>query len=107
MGELVKLNLESWKIRINENPRRNTMKIYIDLNKDESIAFKNFMMVVKPEEVGQRDFMRHIFFEGIEALKNKLVEGAKEYAEQHKEELASSGVDVETMFKDQNVEIVE
>ena len=93
MPETVKLNIDNWKIRLDERSR-GRMKFQIKLNKEETEAFKAFTETVKPEEVSLDDFVKSIFLTGIETMNKRLVEMVQEYAKEHKEELSSSGIEV-------------
>tara|TARA_R100000951_G_scaffold98292_1_gene88229 strand:+ start:6795 stop:7142 length:348 start_codon:yes stop_codon:yes gene_type:complete len=89
----IKLDVENWKIRVDERSR-NRMKIQIKLSKDESLGYKHFAEVCKPAEVSDADFMKIVFFTGMEALNQQIVQQVQEFALNNKEELASSGITV-------------
>ena len=78
------------------------MKLHINLNKDEAVAFKNFSDICKPEA----DFMKTIFLTGIEAMNQQLADLVRKYAEENKEELAASGITV-LEGEDGNVQLAE
>lgn len=48
------------------------MKIALKLSREESEAFKSFMIAVKPEEVKEEDFYKQIFFMGCRSLDDQL-----------------------------------
>ena len=50
------------------------MKLQIKLGKDEALAFKNFMEMVKPPEIAESDFLKGIFKIGVETMETKLME---------------------------------
>ena len=93
MTETVKLNIDGWKIRLDERSR-GRMKFQIKLNKEETEAFKVFTDTVKPEEIPLDDFVKSIFLTGIESMNKKLVEMVQKYAEEHGGELDSSGLEI-------------
>jgi len=93
MPETVKLNIDGWKIRLDERSR-GRMKFQIKLNKEETEAFKAFTDTVKPEEVPLDDFVKSIFLTGIESMNKKLVEMVQKYAEEHKDEFNPSGIEI-------------
>lgn len=70
------------------------MRLHINLNKDEGLAYKNFADVCKPEEVTDADFMKTIFLTGVEAMNKQLAEMVRKYADENREELAASGITV-------------
>ena len=108
MKETVKFNTDDWKIKIVERSK-GRMKIQIKLSREESQAFKNFTETVKPEEASFDDFAKSVFLMGIEYMNIKLSSMMKDYAEAHRDELASSGVDVDSLLdcEDPDVEIIE
>jgi hypothetical protein len=89
----IKLDVNSWNIKIRDR-RNNRMRLQINLTKDEGLAFKNFSSICKPDEVTDSDFLKTVFVTGIEALNTQLSEMVRQYALEHKEELASSGITV-------------
>jgi hypothetical protein len=104
-AEGIKFNLETWKIRVRDRSN-NRMKLHINLNKDEAVAFKNFSDICKPEDVAQGDFMKTIFLTGIEAMNQQLADLVRKYAEENKDELAASGITV-LEGEDGNVKLAE
>lgn len=91
--ESIKFNINHWKVRINER-RHNRMKLQVNLRKDEAEAFKNFMTMCKPDEVNETDFIKTLFYMGIEAANNRLAQMVQDYAKENKDELAASGITV-------------
>ena len=91
----IKLDFDSWNIKITENDRRNVLKLYVNLNKEESMAFKNFMSTVKPDNVTENQFIKAIFSLGVESMEGQLIRAVEE-------QMAASGVDL-----GESVEIVE
>lgn len=89
----IKFNIESWNIKVRER-RNERMRIQINLNKDEGLAYKNFGEVCKPEDVSDSDFMKTIFLMGIEAMNKDLSRMIKDFAKENKEDLALSGITV-------------
>lgn len=70
------------------------MKLQVNLSKEESEAFKNFMEMCKPQEVSELDFVKTLFYMGIEAANTKLAAMVQDYAKENKDELAASGITV-------------
>lgn len=70
------------------------MKIQVNLSKEEAEAFKNFQEMCKPQEVPETDFVKTLFYMGIEAANQRLAEMVQDYAKLNKEELAASGITV-------------
>jgi len=72
------------------------MKLQIKLNKSESEAFKAFAETVKPSEIGDAEFLKSIFFKGLETMNEQLIEMTKSYIDDHREELEASGFSFDT-----------
>lgn len=112
MKEHVTFKPQDWDFKIVERTK-GRMKIQIKLNKDEAEAFKNFTESVKPEQAPFEEFTKSIFFMGIEYMNVKLASAIQEYTKTHKEELASSGIDVNKILSSEipvessSIEIVE
>ena len=93
------LNPDNWNFKITERSK-NRMKIQIKLNRDETESFKNFTDTVKPKDTDVDTFCKYIFLTGIETLNVKLSEKVKEYVASHKEELTTSGVNIDIDSED-------
>ena len=93
LPDKIKFDFDSWNIKIKER-NRNRMKLQIKLDKDQSIAFKNFASVCKPDDVTDHDFIKTIFLTGVEAMNKELASLVQQYAKENKEELAASGITV-------------
>ena len=114
MGETIKLNVESWKIK-QEDRSRGRMKFQIKLNKNETQSFKVFTETVKPDEVSQDDFVKSIFLTGIESMNQKIMSMVEEYAKENPEDFKAQlvemqdledSLDVKEDTKDSETEIV-
>lgn len=91
--EEIHFNIDSWKVRIN-NRRNNRMQLRINLDKDESLGFKNFMDLLKPDNVTDEIFVKNIFLQGIKVMQDELSRLVREYAEANPEELEKMGVEI-------------
>jgi len=85
MAETVKLKTSEWKGDTEERSR-GRMKLTFKLSKDEAESFKNWSEVVKPEGIDENQFLKTIFFNGIEALNKQL----SEIAEKEKDKLIAA-----------------
>ena len=101
LPDKIKFDFDSWDIKIIER-KRNRMKLQIKLDKDQSLAFKNFASICRPTEVTEEDFVKTIFLTGVEAMNKELASLVKEYAKENKEELAASGI---TVLEDEEGEV--
>ena len=85
MAETVKLKTSEWKVHTEERSR-GRMKLTFKLSKDEAESFKNWSEVVKPEGIDENQFLKTIFFNGIEALNKQL----SEIAEKEKDKIIAA-----------------
>ena len=90
----VRFDFSKWKIRNQTRRGGSNMRLIINLDKDQSLAFKNFTKVVKPEDVSVDDFFKTIFLTGVETMNQKLTAILKQYAEENKADLEASGITV-------------
>ena len=90
--EGITLNVKSWKVKTIER-NRDRMKFQIKLGKEETQGFKEFSDHLKPPEMPQEEWIRAIFYKGLEKIQAELMEGVEKYMEEHKDELDASGMD--------------
>jgi|TARA_R100001530_G_scaffold132756_1_gene105459 hypothetical protein len=88
----IKLDIAAWKINI-EQRRRNRMKFTVKMGKDESEAFKNFMEQLRPDDVSEDNFIRTIFYKGVEKFQEELMENMKSYLEDNKDNIDASAIE--------------
>jgi hypothetical protein len=78
------------------------MKITVNLNKEESEAFKNFMDTFIPADTRDAEtedqFIKTIFMRGTDALYQEVMERSRKYVEENREQLEKDGVDVGTLL---------
>ena len=67
------------------------MKFQLKLNQEEAEAFRTFANSVKPEEIPMNDFIRSIFFRGVQALEKQITDDLVKHMEENKDEYAASG----------------
>lgn len=70
MEQKVTVNFDNAKIKVEERSR-GRMKITIKLSREEAEGFKNFSSM-KPEEVSEEQFHKHIFFVGCKTLNEEI-----------------------------------
>ena len=70
------------------------MKISVKLNKEQAEGFKAFQQNVKPPEIGDDEFLKLVFFNGVQRMNEELYKMAQQYVEDHADELDSSGVNI-------------
>jgi|TARA_A100000172_G_scaffold65595_1_gene45119 hypothetical protein len=88
MDEKLILNFDSWNITPKQRTR-DRMKLQIKLSKEEALAFKNFMKLVKPPEIDEADFLKGIFKIGVETMEMKLMEAVQQHAEENNIDLSA------------------
>ena len=86
----IKFDFHNWKVKIVERSR-NRMKFQLKLGTEEAEAFKTFANSVKPTEVSMEDFVRSIFFRGVQSLEKKITEDLVKHMEENKEQYEASG----------------
>mgnify|MGYP003625233477 FL=1 len=96
MSEEVKLNFQDWNIKQIERSR-DRMKLQIKLSKVEAESFKNFMDVVKPDEISEDDFLKGVFKIGVEEMETRLVDAVKKHAEENDIDLEKMAEEMEQM----------
>lgn len=76
------------------------MKLTIKLNKEEAQAFTNFKKAMVPPEVTEEQFVKTMFFMGLETYHQNMMQMMEEYAKQNPEALKQQGVDIEQVLQD-------
>ena len=71
MQENINVDFKKSNIRIEES-KRGRMKVTFKMSKEEGESFKNFMEMIKPPEVPEETFYKHVFFAGCRALNEEL-----------------------------------
>jgi predicted transcriptional regulator len=87
------LKINNWKLKIEER-KRNRMKIQIKMGKEEAEAFKNFMENLRPDNVSTDEFIRHLFYKGVESFQQELYEKMQNYIEDNKDNIDASAVEI-------------
>lgn len=86
----IKVSLASSKAKL-QLRNRGRMKITIKLSKEEAEGFKNWSEAIRPENVDDEQFIKTIFFNGIEYLNQQLSKIAMEVLEKQEQEKQSAG----------------
>jgi hypothetical protein len=105
MTSKIKLNIDSWNIRIDQRSR-NRMKIVIKMGKEEAEAYKSFESTVRPDEVSSEVFAKSIFFNGIEAMNKELSRMVEEYIKENPDASSVGGDFSAPVSGAGNVEII-
>ncbi len=87
-------NKVNWKIK-QESRSKDRMKLVIKLSKEEAEAVDAFKKVVIPEgknSLKDEDFLKMVFFMGVEALNERLNQSFISHMENNREEFEAKGV---------------
>jgi hypothetical protein len=66
-----------WKVRVDHRDR-NRMKINFKLNQQQTEAYEHFRKETMPEGISEEDYVRSIFFLGLDAMERRLVAAVEE-----------------------------
>lgn len=94
----IKLDLSKSKPKMVERSR-GRMKLTVKLNKEEAQAFKNMKASLVPDGVSDDNFIRSVFFIGLEQFHKNTMEMMQQYVKENEEKLRSEGVDVDAIFQ--------
>jgi hypothetical protein len=86
----IKLQSSDWKVKTIERSR-GRMKLIVKLSKEEAEGFKNWTDAIKPDNINNDDFIKQIFFNGIEHLNLKIQQVSEQMLKEAKEKNAVSG----------------
>jgi len=90
------LSLKGAKVKTSTYSR-GRMKITIKLSKDESEGYINFKKSVLPEGANEEDFVKTVFFMGLELFHKNAMSMLSKYVEENEESLRDEGVDVDNI----------
>jgi hypothetical protein len=100
-----KISLDFSKTKVKSQERsRGRMKITVKLNKEEAVAYKNMKASLVPDGVSDDNFVRSVFFMGLEQFHKNTMEMMQKYVKENEEKLRSEGVDVDSIFESVPVE---
>jgi len=93
-----KINLSFKNVRVRTKTyNRGRMKITVNLSKEEAEGFVNFKKTVLPEGANESEFLKTVFFMGLEQFHNNAINMMKKYVEENEDKLRSEGVDVDAL----------
>ena len=73
------------------------MKLTITLSKEEGQGLTNYKNALVPPEVDMDTFVKQMFFLGLQAYKDTMMDSVKKYVEKNREELINAGVKSEDL----------
>ena len=91
MDNPLTLCIDEWNLKLTDRSR-NRMKIQIKMGAEETQAFNNFMTELRPDHVSVDDFVRTLFYKGVEKFQEELFEKMQKYMEEHKDEIDASAL---------------
>ena len=89
--ELITMKQDGVQVKYTERTR-NRVKFQIKFKEEEATAFKNYAKVFKDPEMAMDDFIRVVFFTGMEALNEQVVAKVKADMEDQSKDLDDIGV---------------
>jgi len=90
-GSTIDMKVSDWKIKTIER-KRGRMKFQLKLNKEETEGFKEFSTHLKPADMNDQEWLRAIFYKGLEKIQQDLMEGMEKYMEEHADEMDASAM---------------
>jgi len=90
----VSISLKDAKVKL-DTYNRGRMKITIKLDKAQAEGYVNFKRTVLPEGASEEDFVRTVFFMGLEQFHTNAMNMVKKYVEENEEKLKAEGVDTD------------
>lgn len=64
------------------------MKVTLKFGKDEAEGFTNFCKLAKPENISQDDFVKFLFYKGVESLQKDFASRLEQFKQENPEEYA-------------------
>lgn len=88
---VIKFKKKNWNIKVTDRSR-GRMKLQIKLGTDESEAFTSFTKTMKPDNISEGEFLKMIFFMGIDTVQKTLQENLVKHMEANRPEFEAKGV---------------
>ena len=76
---------------------RGRMKIVIKLAKDEAEGFLGFKKTMLPEGANEEEFIKAVFFMGLEQFHKNALNMMNKYVEENEDKLKQDGIDTEAV----------
>jgi beta-N-acetylglucosaminidase len=81
-------NSSAWMEFKKTKHKEGRMKVTLKFGKDEAEGFTNFCKLAKPENISQDDFVKFLFYKGVEALQQDFASRLDKYKQENPEEYA-------------------
>jgi hypothetical protein len=89
----INFDVDSWKIKVTER-KRGRMKFQIKLDKQETEGFMEFSNSLKPEQMPDDEWIRSIFYKGLEKIQEDIMESMRKYMEEHQDDIDTSAMEL-------------
>lgn len=84
-----------------EQRNKNRMKVTLKFGAEEAEGFNNFTKLAKPEKMSQDDFVKFIFYKGVESLQMEFAARIEEFKKNNPEEFAKMKAEFENSQKNE------
>lgn len=87
----IKLNLSKSKASVKHKQKghkEGRMKVTLKFAKDEAEGFTNFCKLAKPDNMNQDDFVKFLFYKGVQALQQDFASKLEEFKQKDPEGFA-------------------
>lgn len=95
-SKTIKVSFENSKPKMEfkkKGHKEGRMKVTLKFGKDEAEGFINFCKLAKPENISQDDFVKFLFYKGVEALQQDFASRLEKFKEENPEEYAKMKAD--------------
>jgi hypothetical protein len=97
----IKFSLVNTKVKLEfkeELYKRGRMKVTMKFGSDEALGFTNFCKLAKPENMSQDDFVKFLFYKGVEALQKDFAAKVEEFRINNPDEYAKLKSESESLL---------
>jgi hypothetical protein len=97
-SKLLKVSFKNSKSKIEIKPKghkEGRMKVTLKFGKDEAEGFSNFCKMAKPQNMSQDDFVKFLFYKGVQALQEDFAQKIEEFKEKDPEGFAKMKAELE------------
>jgi len=94
----IKLSLDNTKSKVEFKTgqhKKGRMKVTLKFSGDEAQGFTNFCKLAKPDGMSQDDFVKFLFYKGVEALQKDFAAKVEEFKQNNPEEYAKLKAEVD------------
>jgi hypothetical protein len=98
----LKVSFDSSKAKIefkDSEHKRGRMKVTLKFGAEEAEGFVNFCKLAKPDQMAQDDFVKFIFYKGVESLQLEFARRVEEFKQSNPEEFAKLKADLDSAIE--------